>query len=94
MRKVLTIATGLGILAGVQSASAGQIEQACINIALQQCNALGDQCKTYAPYQALYNRCVTTETVKAAAVAKQKQQNAAATAAARNNVQPRTYHSK
>ena len=94
MRKVLAITLGLGILAGVQSASADQIRQACVNIALQQCNALGGQCTTSAQYLSLYNQCVTTETVKAAAVAKQKQQNAAVTAAARAGVQPRTYHSK
>lgn len=94
MRKVLTIATGIAILAGVQSAVADQIRQACVNIALQQCNALGPQCTSNgdsAKYLSLYNQCVSTETVKAAAAAKQKQQNAAA---ARNNVQPRPYHSK
>jgi hypothetical protein len=88
MRKGLIIAFGLGLLAGTQSVLAGQIEQACVNTALQQCNALGDQCKTSPPYLKLYNQCVTRETQKAAAAAKAKQEKAKVTAAARNNANP------
>ena len=46
MRKVLIIALGLvslGALAGVQPALASQ---ACVQIALQQCNASGGTCTT------------------------------------------------
>jgi len=89
MRKGLIIAVGL--LAGTQSVLAGQIEQACVNTALQQCNALGDQCKTsppYPPFLKLYNQCVTRETQKAAAAAEAKQEKAKVTAAARNNANP------
>jgi hypothetical protein len=87
MRKVLIIAFGFGLLAGTQSALAGQVEQACVNTALQQCNALGGQCTTSPQYLTIYKQCVTRETAKAAAVAKAKQEKAKVTAAGRNNAQ-------
>lgn len=63
MRKVLIIALGLasfGTLAGVQPASADQASQACVNIALQQCNGLGGQCTTSQQYLTLFRQCVNT----------------------------------
>jgi hypothetical protein len=76
-------------------ASAGQ---ACVQIALQQCNALGGQCTTSPQYLALYRQCLNDEAAKAAAAAKKRQENANVTAGARNMLQPRTgrkaYHSK
>ncbi|HEY6380587.1 MAG TPA: hypothetical protein VIY07_02155 [Pseudolabrys sp.] len=88
MRKVLIIAFGFGLLAGTQSALAGQVEQACVNIALQQCNALGGQCTTSPQYLSLHRQCVAREAAKAAAAAKAKQEKAKFIAAARNNAQP------
>ena len=76
MRKVLIIAFGFGLLAGTQSALAGQVEQACVNIALQQCNALGGQCTTSPQYLSLHRQCVAREAAKAAAAAKAKQEKA------------------
>ena len=46
MRKVLIAALGFELLASTQPVMADQIRQACVNIALQQCNALGGQCTT------------------------------------------------
>ena len=70
MRKVLIIALGLasfGAVAGVQPASADQASQACVNIALQQCNGLGGQCTTSQQYLTLFRQCVNTAAANAKA---------------------------
>jgi hypothetical protein len=94
MRRVLIIAFGFGLLAGTQPAMADQIRQACVNTALQQCNARGGQCTPSPQYLSLYNQCVTRETAKAAAAAKAKQEKAKLTAAARNNANPGGFGTK
>ena len=72
MRKVLIIALGLvslGALAGVQPALASQ---ACVQIALQQCNASGGTCTTSTQYLSLYRQCLNDEGARAAAARQMK----------------------
>ena len=67
MRKVLIVIFGLaslGALVGVQPASASQ---ACVQIALQQCNASGGKCTTSTQYLGLYRQCLNDEGARAAA---------------------------
>lgn len=73
MRKALIVIFGLaslGALVGVQPASASQ---ACVQIALNQCNASGGKCTTSTQYLGLYRQCLNDEGARAAASKQQKQ---------------------